>query len=261
MKRLDRLKGAFLGLMAHKLKTPLTSLSLGLEELERYAANLNSSDPCHQRLNSMREDMAQFSRMLASLLRIQQTMTKPEQVRYRCDLAEVVKTSLATLDRQTDLHAVQLDLPDLPLVIADRGRLIFALQQVLDNAFKFSEPGSRISISLNRETGDRITIQICDAGCGISPDLLPRVFDQWYQVDPDQTGQVPGFGLGLFCAREIIRQHDGVISVASQPGQGTTVAITLPCTQLQSSLVGLPVVLGGYSMCEIMCEGAFLLSI
>lgn len=261
MKRLDRLKGAFLGLLSHKLKTPLTSLSLGLEELERYAANLNPNDPCHQRLNSMREDMAQFSRMLASLLRIQQTMAKPEQVRYRCDLAEVVKTSLATLDRQTALHDVQLDLPDLPLVIADRRRLIFALQQVLDNAFKFSEPGSTIDISLKNGAENCVLIQVRDAGCGILPELLPQVFDQWYQVDPDQTGQVPGFGLGLFCAREVIRQHDGTINVMSLPGKGTTVTVILPYPQPPSALIGLPVVLGGYSVCEVMFEGALLLSL
>jgi signal transduction histidine kinase len=56
---------------------------------------------------------------------------------------------------------------------------------------------------------------------------MPKIFEQFYQVDPDATGQVPGFGLGLFSAREIVRQHDGTITVNSQPGQGTTVTIVL----------------------------------
>ena len=76
-----------------------------------------------------------------------------------------------------------------------------------------------------------VTILVRDTGCGIAEDEMPKIFVRFYQVDPDATGQVPGFGLGLFCAREIIRQHGGSIELSSQPGQGTTVTINLNCLE------------------------------
>jgi len=226
MKRLDRLKGAFLALISHKLKTPLTSLSLGLEELERYASNLNPDDPCHQRLSSMREDMAQFSQVLSSLLRMQQVMLGQTSSRIKCDLAEVVREAFGSLESKADQHEVILKLAELPLVVADHGRLVFAVQQILDNSFKFSSPGDTVTIALG-QSGEKIHIVVQDSGCGIAREELPRIFDKFYQIDPDLTGQVPGFGLGLFCAREVIHQHGGTLAIESEPDKGTTVTITL----------------------------------
>lgn len=230
MKRLDRLKGAFLALISHKLKTPLTSLSLGLEEMERYASSLNPDDPCHQRLSSMREDMAQFSQVLSTLLRMQQVMVGQASPRIKCDLAEVIHEALGSVESKTDQHKLVLNLAELPLVMADHGRLSFAVQQILDNAFKFSDPGDTVIIALNR-SGKKISIVVQDSGCGISKEELPRIFDKFYQIDPDLTGQVPGFGLGLFCAREVVHQHGGMLAIESELHTGTTVTITLAAAE------------------------------
>jgi two-component system, sensor histidine kinase and response regulator len=75
---------------------------------------------------------------------------------------------------------------------------------------------------------DSVRTVVEDAGPGIPPDELPKIFEKFYQVDPDQTGQVPGFGLGLYYAREFVHQHGGNISIESTLGRGTTVTISLP---------------------------------
>ncbi len=259
MKRLDRLKGAFLSLISHKLKTPLTSLSLGLEEMEHYAANLKPDDPCHQRLISMREDMGCLSRLLTSLLRVQQVMGGQAGPLVRCDLADVIRAALAFTEWPLDRYEVVLDLSDLPLVLADRGRLIFALQQVLDNAFKFSPEAGKITILL-KQAGTSIQIGVQDAGCGISEKEMPKIFERFYQVDPDATGQVPGFGLGLFCTREIARQHGGSVTVTSKAGKGTQVTISLPYpTPPACQTVKNQMLVGGYALCELLSEGLVFL--
>lgn len=233
LKRLDSLKGRFLSLISHKLKTPITSLSLGIEELQRYAMQFNPEAECHERLRSMREDLQFLSRLVASLLRFNQVMLSDSKASLTpCDLSNLVRNAAQTVQwaaQRSDVSLV-LDVPDAPSVRCDRERLLFALQQVIDNAFKFIEGSGTVTISLTAHH-NTVQIEVRDTGCGIPQDEMPKVFERFYQVDPDATGQVPGFGLGLFCAREIIRQHNGTIGITSEPGQGTVVTITLKCAE------------------------------
>jgi len=229
LKRLDSLKGSFLSLISHKLKTPITSLSLGLEELQRYAAQFAPEEACHQRLDSMQEDLQFLSRLVASLLRFNQVMLPTTPVALSgCDLAELVRSATESVQWGAARPDVKLniELSGASRVACDRDRLFFALQQVIDNAFKFVEKNGTVTISLMQQQ-DHAEIVVQDTGCGIPPEEMPKVFERFYQVDPDATGQVPGFGLGLFCAREIIRQYGGSISISSEQGRGTTVTISL----------------------------------
>lgn len=234
LKRLDSLKGSFLALISHKLKTPITSLSLGLEELQRYAAQFNPESECHDRIHSMREDLQFLTRLVTSLLRFNQVMI-PSVNRYNCscDLADVVRAAAATAAQTANRPLVRLELdsiPSLPGFKCDCERVQFAIQQVIDNAFKFTEDGGVVTISLSRQR-NRALVTVADTGCGIPQEEMHKIFERFYQVDPDATGQVPGFGLGLFCAREIARQHGGTIGIVSEPGQGTVVTITLKCVE------------------------------
>ena len=261
MKRLDRLKSAFLAQVSHKLKTPLTSLSLGLQELERYAANLYPGDPCHQRLNSMREDMSRFSAVVSSLLRMQEVMVGQGGSRIRCDLAELLHEAVEQAGNRTEQHRLEFELEELPLVMVDHDRFLFALQQILDNAFKFSGQDGIISITLGIKDAE-VKIVIRDNGCGIPKDELFRIFRQFYQVDPDATGQIPGFGLGLYCAREIIRQHGGSIAVESDEGVGTTVTVSLPSPDISLyKSVKSRTLASGCCMCELFSDAFLLLPV
>lgn len=230
LRRLESLKSSFLALISHKLRTPITSLSLGLEELQRYALQFSPEAECHERLRSMREDLQFLSRLVVSLLRFNQVMLPGNDARLRpCDLTEVVRSAAesARWDAEKPGMELVLHLPASPVVLScDRERLSFALQQVIDNAFKFSGDHGRTTVTLTQQDGG-LQIVVQDTGCGIPSDEMPKIFERFYQVDPDATGQVPGFGLGLFCAREIIRQQGGAIALSSEPGHGTTVTISL----------------------------------
>lgn len=254
MKRLDRLKSAFLAQVSHKLKTPLTSLSLGLQELERYADGLFPGDPCHQRLSSMHEDMVKLSAAISSVFRMQEVMVGQGGSRIRCDLSELVQEALSQITTRTDQHGIVLNFGKLPLVMVDHDRLLFAFQQILDNAFKFSSSQGVVTVSLEKDAAT-VRMIVEDNGCGISKDELSKIFRQFYQVDPDATGQIPGFGLGLFCTREIVRQHGGVVAIDSDEGKGTKVTITLPCQEVSiCQSIKSQAVVGGYCMCEFFSE-------
>jgi signal transduction histidine kinase len=228
MHNLDSQKDAFLAQVSHKLKTPLTSLSLALEELERYASRFQPEDACQQRLVSMREDLARLSRLMTSLLRVHQAMGPQKGPLTSCDIVEAVKTAAESVVRASEKREIRFELSFEPVasVLGNRDRLIFAMQQVLENAFTFTDDGGRITVLVSGSDGV-VTVMIVDTGCGIAELELPKVFEQFYQIDPDATGQIPGFGLGLFCVREILKQHGGTVSMTSQPGQGTTVTLIL----------------------------------
>jgi signal transduction histidine kinase len=124
-----------------------------------------------------------------------------------------------------------LDLGSLPPILLDREKIAFALRQVTDNAYKFSADKGKVTVALMAEDDDSYRLIVEDQGIGISREDLPKVFEKFYQVDPAQTGQIKGFGLGLYYAREFIRLHGGSISIESEPGKGTKVIVTLPARE------------------------------
>ena len=105
-------------------------------------------------------------------------------------------------------------------------RLLFNL---LDNAIKFTPAGGSIGIRVERQKGQAKVI-VSDAGIGIAPEHLPRIFDRFYRVDSARSRRTGGIGLGLSICKSIAEAHQGSIEVVSQPGKGTQVTLTLPET-------------------------------
>ena len=102
-----------------------------------------------------------------------------------------------------------------------------AITAVLDNAIKFSRPGGEGTISVD-QTGDLCHIAICDHGAGISPDIMPHIFDRFFHTERIGDNLYRGIGLGLSIAREVIEHHGGKIDAQSSPGIGSRFTISLP---------------------------------
>jgi signal transduction histidine kinase len=116
---------------------------------------------------------------------------------------------------------------DFPPMELDRKRMTFALQALLDNAIKFTPRGGKVTLEAT-VLPDCVELVIRDTGTGIPREELPKVFEKFYQVDPGHTGQVRGFGLGLFYARLFVQDHGGSLRLDSAPGIGTTATLVLP---------------------------------
>ncbi len=229
LKQLDRLKSNFLSLISHKLRTPITSISLFLQNIQR---GVYEPDDAFfiQNAKLINEEATYLSRMVDDLLVFSQVMEGGGALQLEpCDLNLLVFGAMQASQEAirkpgvtTDFHETQL-----PLLLLDRSKIAFALQQVIDNAYKFSDETGLVTISGRVENG-YVVLSVSDTGSGIPDGEIHKVVEKFYQVDPDNTGQVRGFGLGLFYARDFVLQHNGKLSIASEVGKGTTVTITLP---------------------------------
>ncbi len=229
IRRSDDIKNAFLSLVSHKLRTPITGISLFLQNLRMGV--FNPADPSFQENVTLASEEARYlGQLVADLLAFSRVMVHGAAVnKSPCDLNEIVAEVLMKCREVHCNFDIDIDFEPcaLPPVPLDPSKIRFALLQVADNAFKFSDKSGHISIKIGSQ-GDFASIVVSDSGIGIPESEIPKVFEKFYQIDPDHTGQVRGFGLGLFYARDFIRQHGGSIGLASEPGLGTTVTIRLP---------------------------------
>lgn len=230
VKRLDRLKAEFLGLVSHKLRTPTTVLSLFMQNLASGAVATDTPE-FSRAVAAMREEADYLAHLIQDLLTYSDVILQEQKPKLA--LSELRELALATLAEKRQAAAekgislistLQGAWPRIPL---DRRRMAFAIGALLDNAIKFTPGGGQVILAGEVHPGE-LQLVIRDTGIGIAEEELPRVFDKFYQIDPSQAGQIRGFGLGLFYARQFVQDHGGAISLESVPGAGTTVTITLP---------------------------------
>jgi signal transduction histidine kinase len=232
LKQLDRIKTEFLGLISHKLRTPTTSISLFIQNLAN--GTLDFQDPgVVQALDAVRKESEYLAGLIQDLLYysdiiLQDSATKSTREDLKLIANGIVVEKLPAAESKGLTLQSHLD-ERLPHVIVDRRRIAFALGAVLDNAIKFTASGGTITVSGTVEE-DQCTLVVRDTGPGIAPEEISKVFEKFYQVDPQRTGQVRGFGLGLFYARQFIRDHGGTVQLISTSGKGTEVTIRLPST-------------------------------
>jgi hypothetical protein len=237
LKQLDRLKSDFLGLVSHKLRTPTTSISLFIQNL---ASGTISKDDQGFALavDEIRKESEYLAYLIQDLLYYSDIILQDSQRKTsREDLKEIINT-LANAKRPTlgqNKQILRTELTgDWPLFSLDRRRIELALGAILDNAIKFTHPGGEISLTgilSERE----LSLTISDNGPGIAPEERGKIFEKFYQIDPHNTGQIRGFGLGLFYARQFVMDHGGDISLDSTVGKGTTVTIRLPRPSISAS--------------------------
>ena len=228
LRNLDRFKTVFLSLVSHKFRTPITSISLFLQNLA--AGIYDPDDPeARENLGLIYNEACYLGKLVTDLLTFSSVMDssaglKPEP----CDLNTLLPKLVKDSKEWTEKPGVtwRTDLEPAPQLYLDP-KFAFALQQVIDNAIKFSKDTGVVFITL-RNLGESCLITVEDDGIGIPKEQLPKLFEKFYQVDADRTGQIRGFGLGLFYAREFVRMHGGSISIESEEDEGTRVLISIP---------------------------------
>lgn len=231
LKRMDRLKSDFLGLISHKLKTPITAISLFIQNLARGVGNPGDPGFRHT-MDLILEESSYLSYLIQDLLNYSEVILHEGPPKLEpVDLRELLQTLFVEQEGAAENKGIALsgdfDGP-FPALELDRKRILFAIQALLDNALKFTPAGGQVNLEARRD-GDNVRLAVRDTGSGIPREELPKVFEKFYQTDPDHTGQVRGFGLGLFYARLFVQDHGGSLRLESEPGVGTTAIITLPC--------------------------------
>jgi signal transduction histidine kinase len=149
------------------------------------------------------------------------------------NLMNVIDNSIQDLAIQAEGKNIELlkDISgDLPIITADRDKMMDVFVNLLDNAIKFTPQDGKITISAHASE-DSLYVDVEDTGIGIPEDKIPKLFERFYQVDSSVKRRYGGTGLGLYICKKIIEDHHGDIHVTSEEGKGTTIHIRLPLQQ------------------------------
>ena len=234
LRQSEKLKSALLDAVTHDLRTPLTSIKASITTLldeMRGSESPVTLDPESRKemMDIINEESDRLSRFINGLIELARIEAGELQLRRRWGVVdEIISTALERAKPITRNHRVEVDVEkELPGVRVDERAVSEVVYTLVDNAAKYSAPGSRIRIMAQRADDDSIRMTVEDQGPGIAPDLRERVFDKFFRATSSHKSQ--GTGMGLAIAKGIVEAHGGRISIeAGAEGKGTRVVFTLP---------------------------------
>lgn len=222
---LARQRRNFLLSITHELKSPLSALRLTMEtfgrrelareQVEKLAANgLRDASRLHQLV----EDML----LAARLEHNWRPLSEP------LDLAAIVRDVVANLKIRFPQAVVSVQIPDhFAPVSADRSGLISVVQNLLENAVKYSPAGEPVELTAERNAAGRLRLRVADQGRGIPDSEKKAVFDKFYRLGNEETRQTTGTGLGLYIVQQVVKAHGGAITVQDNQPRGTVFTLEM----------------------------------
>jgi two-component system sensor histidine kinase KdpD len=222
----EKLQSALLNSISHDLRTPLVSITGALSSLREEGDQLPVET--RQTLVDMAyEDAGRLNRLVANLLNMTRIETGALLLDLQpCDIQDLVGSALQQLGSRTSDHVIEVQIPeDLPLAPMDFVLMVQVLVNLLDNAIKYSPPGTIIDIQAGLEP-ETLWLRVLDCGQGILVEDLPLIFDKFYRgKGPKNVG---GSGLGLAICKGIVEAHGGGIQAANRPSGGSVFSVWLP---------------------------------
>lgn len=223
----DASKRDFVSNAAHELRSPMTSINGFVEGMldgtipkEKYTEYLTIVSSEVKRLTKLVNNMLDLSRIESG----RETLTFTE-----FDITELIRRVIIRFGQKIDSKGIvpEINMPETKVrVIADPDKIERILQNLIDNAIKFTPAGKRLIISCTPKD-QKVYVSVKDEGAGISKEDLKFIWDRFYTVDKAHTGHKSGTGLGLAIVKSIIEQHGQEISVSSEQGAGTEFVFTL----------------------------------
>lgn len=227
LRRLEDIRADFAANVSHELRTPLTAIRGFAETLLdgaysqpesalRFARIIHNEA---ERLSELIEDVLKLSKIESGRVAI---------AKESVDVQELVREVMERLKERMKKHIIKVEIPaDLPCIQGDRGLLAQALQNLLDNAVKYTQIKGLIAVSAKQQEGE-IFLAVKDNGIGIPEAAKERIFERFYRVDRARTRRFGGTGLGLAIVKHIVEAHKGGLQLNSIEGKGTEVIMSLP---------------------------------
>ena len=224
---LEKQKDAFIGIASHELKTPITSLYVYAQILEKSLDKkgdvkdkylLSNITRETKRLTNLIDDLLNVSRLESGKLILQHE---------EFDINTLIKQIIIDFQYTNETHELKREGSINSKVIGDKDRIEQVFINLITNAIKYSPNADKVLIHVAEEKND-VVISVQDFGLGIGVKDQPHVFKRFYRTPDKEERKITGFGLGLYIASEIIKRHKGKIWVKSQKGKGSTFFFTLP---------------------------------
>ena len=230
LKSLDRMKDEFLSNVSHELKTPLTCIK-GYGQILSDETLGPVNDQQKKTVDTIMRNSERLRRLVDSLLYISKAQAgaieyvfEPVQI---AEITDYVVADMLPQVKEKDI-IIEMYVPDsLPSINGDKDKLTDLLVNIVDNSIKFTPSGGRITVTVQEEE-DNLHISVEDTGIGIPKELIPNLFQRFYQIDASIRRRYGGTGVGLYISKNIVEAHNGKIWVESEEGAGTTVHVNLP---------------------------------
>jgi two-component system phosphate regulon sensor histidine kinase PhoR len=229
VRRLENVRRDFVANVSHELRTPITSVKAAVETLLDGA--LSSPDDARRFAGIIAKQVDRLNALIEDLLllsRIEQDK-EPGISLERSELGHILQSAVQTCSAKAAEKSVSVAVQcrdDLAATV-NPPLLEQAVVNLVDNAVKYSEPGSLVEVTATG-SGQEILIAVTDRGCGIEKEHLSRIFERFYRVDKARSRKLGGTGLGLAIVKHIAQAHHGQVTVESTPGQGSVFTIHLP---------------------------------
>lgn len=248
LKAADRRKDEFLATLAHELRNPLAPIRNAVHILRHDVGETTKGKRDLALLSMMDRQVEHLIRLVDDLLEVSRiTRGKIELKKRRVDLGEVLRHAVETAQPMIDAggHELKVELPSEPMELdADPVRLAQVFTNLLNNAAKYTEHGGVIELVAERR-GKEAAVAVRDSGVGIPPEMLPRVFDLFTQVDRSLGRAQGGLGIGLALVKSLLRLHGGTVEAHSGGlGRGSVFLVRLPIGAKQSSEAPMPATTG-----------------
>jgi PAS domain S-box-containing protein len=225
---LSKMKSDLLATVSHELRTPLATIKgyatmmidyfprLSSEEISGYLKSVDSST---DRLTRLVDNLLDTSRMDAGLMKLEKSPTS---------ISKLIREAIEEANiRANNHHTITGIIRKLPRVSVDAKRIRQVLDNLIENAIKYSPSGTVITVSARRN-GRRLIISVTDRGLGIPAKEQPKIFSRMYRIEQRLSPGVDGMGLGLYISRRLVEAHGGRIWAESEVGKGGTFNFTLP---------------------------------
>lgn len=230
----EQARNDFLAQVAHELRAPLSNIRLYVESL---LVDDQDEELKTKSINVINLETRRLARLVSDMLSVAEIEAGSMQIESDdIHLEEVFHDLEADYKPQANKKNIELAIslpPKLPVIQADRDKIVMAMHNLVGNAVKYTPEGGQVDVSVE-VAGDRLVMEVSDTGLGITTEDQKRIFEKFYRAQDERMAGIPGTGLGLSLAREVVRLHGGDITVDSEHGKGSTFTLSLP-THVQAA--------------------------
>lgn len=227
LQKLDQTRSEFVSLVSHQIRAPLTNMGGAVQRMQMDCGAINPT--CARMFTIFEQQVGRLDRLVQDVLNASHLEAGEVSLHLEpismMPIARQVANEIRAGKSGRTIHLI--DKPGLPMAYADRDRVAEVLGNLLDNADKYSPVGEEIAVQMRADQTE-ITVTVRDAGSGIPPQDLQRIFDKFYRTDSSDAQTAYGYGLGLYVCRQLIEAQGGRIWAENHPDGGALFSFALP---------------------------------